>query len=88
MGCGGVWSGRDCAGRLVVEESLEEVRGVGAMLGLQLKIDGTPFVQRCMENGVLCLTAKDKVRLLPALNIPADVLKKALDIVKEACAGE
>ena len=38
-----------------------------------------------MEKGVLCLTAKDKVRLLPALNIPDDLLQKAAEIIKEAC---
>jgi len=44
-------------------------------------------VKKCMENGVLCLTAKDKVRLLPALNIPQDMLEKAIDVIKAACAG-
>jgi len=40
---------------------------------------------KCIEGGVLCLTAKDKVRLLPALNIPMDVLKNAVEIIKKAC---
>ena len=40
-------------------------------------------VKAAMEKGVLCLTAKDKVRLLPALNIPFDELKCAIDIIKE-----
>ena len=38
-----------------------------------------------MEKGVLCLSAKDKVRLLPALNIPFDILKQAVRIILEAC---
>ena len=38
-----------------------------------------------MEKGVLCLTAKNKVRLLPALNIPMDILMNAISIIKEAC---
>jgi acetylornithine/N-succinyldiaminopimelate aminotransferase len=38
-----------------------------------------------MEKGVLCLTAKTKVRLLPALNIPMDVLQEAIEILKSAC---
>ena len=42
----------------------------------------------CIEKGVLCLTAKDKVRLLPALNIPMDVLKEAIDVLKAVCAKE
>ena len=41
---------------------------------------------KCIEEGILCLTAKDKVRLLPALNIPMDVLKKAIDVIKKVCA--
>ena len=40
----------------------------------------------CREKGVLCLTAKDRVRLLPPLNIPMDLLKKAVGILKEAFA--
>jgi acetylornithine/N-succinyldiaminopimelate aminotransferase len=38
-----------------------------------------------MEKGVLCLTAKTKVRLLPALNIPMDVLVEAIDVIKSVC---
>ena len=38
-----------------------------------------------VEKGVLCLTAKSKVRLLPALNIPMDILMNAISIIKEAC---
>ena len=41
-----------------------------------------------MEKGVLCLTAKDKVRLLPALNIPMDTLKRAADVILSVCAGQ
>ena len=40
-----------------------------------------------MEKGVLCLTAKDKVRLLPALNIPTELLLEAAGIIREAAAG-
>ena len=39
-----------------------------------------------MEQGELCLTAKDKVRLLPALNIPDDLLMQAIGILKDICA--
>ena len=39
-----------------------------------------------MDKGVLCITAKDKVRLLPALNIPEELLAKAIGIIKEVCA--
>ena len=39
-----------------------------------------------MEKGVLCLTAKNKIRLLPALNIPMEDLKFAVDTIKSVAA--
>ena len=39
-----------------------------------------------MENGVLVLKAKDRVRLLPALNIPEEQLQKAVKVLRAACA--
>ena len=45
-------------------------------------------MKKCMEKGVLCLTAKDKVRLLPALNIPENVLMKAVETIKAVCAED
>ena len=64
---------------------IESVTGLGLMLGLKTAKPAAEVVAACMENGVLCLTAKDKVRLLPALNIPDDLLIKAANIIKEAC---
>ena len=37
------------------------------------------------EKGVLALTAKEKIRLLPALNIPMEFLKEAAEILKDCC---
>ena len=64
---------------------VQSVSGLGLMIGIKPVKPASEVVAKCMENGVLCLTAKDKVRLLPALNIPMDVLKKAVDIIKSAC---
>ena len=61
------------------------VSGMGLMVGIKTKGPAGEIVKKCIEKGVLCLTAKDKVRLLPALNIPFDVLKKAIEIIKETC---
>ena len=61
------------------------VSGLGLMLGLKTAKPAGEVVQACMENGVLCLTAKDKVRLLPALNIPEALLRKAAAVILEAC---
>ena len=64
---------------------VESVSGLGLMIGIKTTKPASDVVAKCMENGVLCLTAKDKVRLLPALNIPMEVLKKAVEIIKAAC---
>ncbi len=66
-------------------DGVEAVSGMGLMLGIKTVKPAGDVVKACMEKGVLCLTAKDKVRLLPALNIPDDVLARAVEIIKEAC---
>lgn len=66
-------------------EGIESVSGMGLMIGIKTVKPAKEVVTACMEQGVLCLTAKDKVRLLPALNIPMDVLQRAIDILKENC---
>ncbi|MBQ4081777.1 MAG: aspartate aminotransferase family protein [Clostridia bacterium] len=67
-------------------DGVESVSGMGLMIGIKTKRPAGEIVKACMENGVLCLTAKDKVRLLPALNIPMSVLQEAVEIIKDACA--
>ncbi len=64
-------------------DGIESVSGMGLMIGIKTKKPAAEVVKAAMERGVLCLTAKDKVRLLPALNIPFDELKWAIDIIKE-----
>ncbi len=65
-------------------KGVESVSGMGLMIGIKTTKPAGEVLAKCMENGVLCLTAKDKIRLLPALNIPMDVLKEALEVIKEA----
>ncbi len=69
-------------------KGIESVDGMGLMLGIKTSRPAAEVVAECIAGGVLCLTAKDKVRLLPALNIPTEVLKKALDVIKTAAAKE
>ncbi len=66
-------------------EGVESVSGLGLMIGIKTVKPAKEVVAACMEKGVLCLTAKDKVRLLPALNIPWDVLKEAIAVILAAC---
>jgi len=67
-------------------EGVESVTGLGLMIGIKTKKAAAEVVASCMEQGVLCLTAKDKVRLLPALNIPMEDLKQAVSVIKANCA--
>ncbi len=69
-------------------KGIESVSGMGLMVGLKTEKKASDVVKECIDKGVLCLTAKDKVRLLPALNIPTDVLKEAIEIIKTVCAEE
>ena len=64
-----------------------DLTGLGLMIGLKTQKPAGEVVDACRENGVLCLTAKDKVRLLPALNIPMPLLEKAARVILDACAA-
>ncbi len=67
------------------DPNVEQISGIGLMVGIKpAHKTAAEVVKQCMEQGVLCLTAKDKVRLLPALNIPLVTLKKALEIIKSS----
>lgn len=67
-------------------KGIESVSGMGLMLGLHTQKAAREVVSACMEKGVLCLTAKEKVRLLPALNIPMELLAEAANVIKAVCA--
>lgn len=62
------------------------VSGKGLMIGIECEKDASEIIAKCMERGVLVIKAKNKVRLLPALNIPLRQLKKAIQILKEVIA--
>lgn len=64
-------------------DGIESVSGMGLMIGIKTIKPAAEVVKAAMEKGVLCLTAKDKVRLLPALNIPFEDLQKAINVIKE-----
>ena len=69
---------------LLSHPNVTEISGRGLMVGIKSEKPASEVVKTLMEKGVLCLTAKDKVRLLPALNIEWDILKKAINIIKES----
>ena len=65
---------------------VEGVAGLGLMLGIKTAKPLNDVVTACRENGVLVLTAHGKLRLLPALNIPMELVEKAVAVIKAACA--
>lgn len=76
--------------RLVFEalrgaDGVLSVSGKGLMIGIETVRPAAEVVRDCMAKGVLCLTAKTKVRLLPALNIPDELLTEAIDVIKAVC---
>ncbi len=64
---------------------VQSVTGLGLMVGIKTVAPAAQVVAECMNRGVLCLTAKDKVRLLPALNIPMEDLTFAVDTIRAVC---
>ncbi len=72
--------------KLSCASGIESVTGKGLMIGVKTVKNVKEVINGCIENGVLVLSAKDKVRLLPALNIPFDLLKEAVEIILRACA--
>ena len=64
---------------------VKSVCGMGLMLGIETEKDASAVIKECMDNGVLVIKAKNKVRLLPALNIPDEDLKAAVSVLKKAC---
>ena len=63
------------------------VSGLGLMIGVETERPAAEVIAECQAKGVLVIKAKQKVRLLPALNIEQEQLEKAIKIIKEACAG-
>ena len=64
-------------------EGIESVSGLGLMIGIETTGDVSVILQKCMENGILPIKAKNKLRLLPALNIPMELLVKSVEVIKQ-----
>lgn len=67
-------------------KGVKSVTGMGLMLGIETEKDAGQVIQELREAGVLVLKAKNKVRLLPPLNISMQNLKKAVELIKKVCA--
>ena len=67
-------------------ENVQGISGMGLMLGVQSNKDPKALVNALLARGVVCLTAKNKLRLLPPLTISWEALSQAMTIIKEELA--
>ena len=68
--------------KLASMSNVREVRGKGMMIGIVTEKDNAKAVAaKCVEKGLLILTAKNLLRLLPPLNISYEETDKGLDIL-------
>ena len=63
---------------------VQSVTGLGLMIGISFDdgITGKQVVDKCLENGVLFLTAKTKLRMLPPLTITKDEIEQGLSVLE------
>ncbi|MDR3242375.1 MAG: aspartate aminotransferase family protein [Clostridiales Family XIII bacterium] len=75
-------------GRLKLMKNVVRISGMGLMLGIEIEGKTAHEALRyCVENGLLILSAKDKIRLLPPLVISREEIDEGLEILEQAIAG-
>ena len=75
--------------RLAEMPHVQEVRGLGMMLGVRLDdaLTARAVAEACVEGGLLILTAKTLLRLLPPLNITREEMDKGLAVLENVLKG-
>ncbi len=59
---------------------VEDVRGLGLLLGMKLKTDGAPLVKQCMQNGFLINCIQDCIlRFIPPLIISEEEIDQLIE---------
>ena len=73
--------------KLAEIDEVKSVTGLGLMLGIELKTKNAgEIAKKCSENGLLILTAKTKLRMLPPLVITKEEIDKGIEILKNIIA--
>ena len=72
--------------KLLASPKVKSVSGLGLMMGIEVdsKKKAADIVKEALAGGVMALTAKNKVRLLPPLNIPYEDIDEGLEILIKA----
>ncbi len=75
----------DRFGKLAEEiDVIKNVRGIGAIIGIELSIEGAPIVKECMSRGLLInCTQGNILRLLPAMNLPLEQAEEGIAIIAD-----
>lgn len=74
---------------LTLKKKIEKIKGVksvrqqGLMIGIEVEGNAGDIAKKCTENGLLVITAKTLLRMLPPLNIKYDEIDEALAILKK-----
>ena len=67
-------------------DGVKRVTGLGLMIGLEVEKPAKEIAQQCLERGLLVLTAHEKVRIVPPLNITKTEMDEGLTILREVLA--
>ena len=62
--------------------AVKGVRRMGLMVGIEIDGDAHDIAAKCVENGLLIITANAVLRMLPPLTITREELKEAVSILK------
>ena len=68
-------------------DGVEEVTGMGLMIGIKTEKPAAEIAKKCISKGLLVLTAHSKVRLLPPLIIGKAEIDFAIKILSEVISG-
>jgi acetylornithine/LysW-gamma-L-lysine aminotransferase len=72
----------------IKKDKIREIRGLGLMIGIELKERAGQYVQQLMDKGVIALLAGATViRLLPPLVISRDEIDTVVTTLKEVLEG-
>ena len=67
-------------------DGVKRVTGLGLMIGLEVEKPAKEIAQQCLNRGLLVLTAHEKVRIVPPLNITKTEMDEGLTILREVLA--
>ena len=66
---------------------INEIRGRGLLIGIQLKTDQVKFIKKLIDNKLLTIRAAENVvRILPPLNVKKSEIDLAIKVIKKVCS--